>query len=221
MLTIAVVGALGAWFAMTAIVQYPNPVGRRLRKHDPIGHLLPGWNFFAPKPIQGDFAVFYRSWAATFDGLGEVVETSSTDWRELEGIERRRLTDGAVNPGRYTRKSIFSCCMAIVKAMKRLGHETATTDLPPDAVMMSLPYLLLTEKVTDRCRDSVAVQFRIDVIGYNNGRAQSHTAFRSAVHRVAALSAPEYPCGSTLIPIRRSASPSGCARSDNSSVYWS
>ena len=81
--------------------------------------------------------------------------------------------------------------MAIVRAMKRLDDETAPEiDLPPDAVMMSLPYLLLTEKVTDRCRNSVAVQFRIDVIGYDNGQAQSHTAFRSAVHRVAARSDP-------------------------------
>ncbi len=189
MLTIAVVGLLGGWFVMTAIVQYPNPIGRRLRAHDPIGHLLPGWNFFAPKPIQGDFAVWYRSWGAAVDGRGEVVQASSTQWRELEGIERRRLTDAAVNPGRYTRKSIFSCCMAIVKTMKRLGDETTPEiDLPPDAVMMSLPYLLLTEKVTDRCRDSVAVQFRIDVIGYDKGSAQSHTAFRSAVHRVAGAS---------------------------------
>ena len=88
MLTIAVVGLLGAWFVTTAIVQYPNPVGRWLRAHDPTGHLLPGWNFFAPKPIQGDFAVWYRSWGAMVDGLGEVVDASSTQWRELEGIER-------------------------------------------------------------------------------------------------------------------------------------
>ena len=126
MLTIAVVGLLGGWFVMTAIVQYPNPIGRWLRAHDPIGHLLPGWNFFAPKPIQGDFAVWYRSWGATVDGRGEVVQASSTQWRELEGIERRRLTDAAVNPGRYTRKSIFSCCMAIVKTM----NDSATKRRP-------------------------------------------------------------------------------------------
>ena len=90
---------------------------RSCARIDPIGHLLPGWNFFAPKPIQGDFAVWYRSWGASVDDRGEVVEASSTQWRELEGIERRRLTDASVsvNPARYTRKSIFSCCMAIVK----------------------------------------------------------------------------------------------------------
>ena len=199
MLTVAVVGLLAAWFVMTAIVQYPNPVGRRLRAYDPIGHLLPGWNFFAPKPSQGDFAVWYRCWSAAVDDRGrpiecsatprpgfEVVEAGATPWRELEGIERRRLSDCVVNPGRYTRKSIFSCCMAIVRTMKQLGRQMAAeTDLPPDAVLMGLPYLLLAEKVTDQCRDSVAVQFRIDVIGYDTGTAQPRMAFRSAVHRVA------------------------------------
>src|ERR1700735_5385266 len=150
MLTIAVVGALGAWFVMTAIVQYPNPLGRRLRAYAPIGHLLPGWNFFAPKPIQGDFAVWYRSWSSTDRDREEVLDAGSTDWRELEGIERRRIADGVVNPGRYTRKSIFSCATAIVRAMKPLGYEPVVgADHPPDSLMMSLPYLLLAEKVTD------------------------------------------------------------------------
>lgn len=185
LLTIAVVGVLATWFVMTAIVQLPSSLGRRLRSYDPIGHLLPGWNFFAPKPIQGDFAVWYRSWATAEPGRDDLPEAASTGWLELEGIERRRITDGLVNPGRYTRKSIFSCCTAVVRALKQLGYEQGGGPaLPPDALMMSLPYLLLTEKVTDRCRDSVAVQFRIDVIDYVHGRPRSRTAFRSAVHRV-------------------------------------
>jgi hypothetical protein len=185
LLAIAVVGVLGAWFAMTAIVQLPWSRARRLRHYDPVGHLLPGWNFFAPKPIQGDFAVWYRSWNSTDRDCEEVIDAGSTGWRELEGIERRRISDGLVNPGRYTRKSIFSCCTAVVRAVKHLGYEPGTgPDHPPDALMMSLPYLLLTEKVSQLCRGSVAVQFRIDVIGYHRGDAQSYTAFRSAVHRV-------------------------------------
>lgn len=188
MLTIAVVGALGAWFVMTAIVQYPNPLGRRLRAYDPIGHLLPGWNFFAPKPIQGDFAVWYRAWADTVGDRGEVAQDSSTEWCELAGIEQRRVTDTVINPSRYTRKSIFACCISVVKLMDQLGERSgAGPGVPPDAVLMSLPYLLLTEKVTAECRDAIAVQFRIDVIGYSHGRARAHTAFRSAVHRGAGL----------------------------------
>ena len=185
MLTIAVVGVLGAWFLMTAIVQLPFARGRRLRRYDPVGHLLPGWNFFAPKPIQADFAVWYRSWEATDSDREEVLDAASTDWRELEGIERRRISDGVLNPGRYTRKSIFTCCTSIVKAIKHLNYQPASGgDHPPNALMMSLPYLLLTEKVTDLCRSSVAVQFRIDVIAYERGTARASTAFRSAVHRV-------------------------------------
>ena len=63
-LTIAVVGVLGTWFVMTAIVQLPWTAARSLRRFDPTGHLLPGWNFFAPKPVcRADFAVYYRSLA--------------------------------------------------------------------------------------------------------------------------------------------------------------
>lgn len=190
LLTVAVVAVLGAWFVMTAIVQLPSARARRLRRYDPTGHLLPGWNFFAPKPIQGDFAVWYRSWESTDQDREEVVDAGSTAWQELAGIEQRRLTDAAVNPGRYTRKSIFTSCTAIVRAMKHLGYRPGEgPDHPPDALMMSLAYLLLAEKVTALCQNSVAVQFRIDVIGYEQGRAQSHTAFRSAVHHVPRRSA--------------------------------
>jgi hypothetical protein len=184
-LAIAVVAALGAWFAMTAIVQLPWAAARSIRRFDPTGHLLPGWNFFAPKPVQGDFAVYYRSWP-DYDGDDEVLEAGSEDWQELAGIEQRRIGDTVVNPGRYTRKSIFTCCMGIVKAVEHLSYDAEREpDHPPDAILMSLPYLLLAEKVTSLACESVAVQFRVDVIRYDDGVAIPNTVFRSAVHRVA------------------------------------
>lgn len=185
-LTIAVIAALGAWFAMTAIVQLPWTAARSLRRFDPTGHLLPGWNFFAPKPVQGDFAVYYRSWPGYDDG-DEVLEAGADDWQELAGIEQRRLSDMLVNPGRYTRKSIFTCCTGIVKAVEHLGYDAEREpDHPPDAILMSLPYLLLAEKVTSLAAGSVAVQFRVDVIRYDDGVAIPNTVFRSAVHRATA-----------------------------------
>lgn len=186
-ITIAVVGILGAWFLATAIVQLPWQRCRRLRRFDPTGHLLPGWNFFAPKPIQADFAVWYRAWDSYDRDREEVLDAGSGAWRELAGIEQRRVTDGAVNPGRYTRKSIFTCCSGIARAMRYLGYEQAATGPahPPDAIMISLPYLLLAEKVTALCADAVAVQFRIDVIRHERGSPRATTVFRSAVHRAA------------------------------------
>ena len=46
---------------------------------------------------------------------------------------------------------------------------------------MSLPYLLLAEKVTSLAAGAVAVQFRVDVIRYDHGVGIPNTVFRSAV----------------------------------------
>lgn len=186
MLTIAVIGILGAWFLLTAIVQLPSARIKRIRRYDPVGHLLPGWNFFAPKPIQADFAVWYRTWTSWAEDRDEVLETGSTAWRELAGIEKRRFTDALVNPGRYTRKSIFTCCSRLAAAMRRAGLTPAEAPgLPPDAIMLSLPYLLLAEKVSSLSAPAVAVQFRIDVVRHDGAGGRAFTMFHSAVHQVA------------------------------------
>jgi hypothetical protein len=183
--TIAVIGVLGVWFLMTAVVQLPFKRGKGIRRYDPIGHLLPGWNFFAPKPIQADFAVWYRSWESYDEDRDEVLDAGSMAWRELAGIEQRRFTDAVLNPGRYTRKSIFTCCARIAATMRRTSYRPGDRqDLPPDAILMSLPYLLLAEKVSSLSRHAVAVQFRIDVVRHDGGIARASTLFRSAVHQV-------------------------------------
>ncbi len=179
-----VIGVLVVWFLMTALVQLPSKRCKRIRRYDPTGHLLPGWNFFAPKPIQADFAVWYRVWGAYDEDRDEVLESGSTPWRELAGIEQRRFTDALVNPGRYTRKSIFTCCSRIATTMRNINYEPGTVkDLPPDVIVMSLPYLLLAEKVSSLASDAVAIQFRIDVVRHNGGAARVATVFRSAVHQ--------------------------------------
>jgi len=185
-LTVAVAGVLACWFLMTVIVQLPFSRCRRLRRYDPAGHLLPGWNFFAPKPVQADFAVWYRSWASCANDLGEVPGDGSSAWLELAGISERRVTDAAVNPGRYARKTIFTCCerIAVMLRDERCRPDDAA-DLPADAILMSLPYLLLLTKVSALCATAVAVQFRIDVIRHQRGTPLARTVFRSAVHRAA------------------------------------
>ncbi|HSZ14166.1 MAG TPA: hypothetical protein VK790_09030 [Solirubrobacteraceae bacterium] len=186
-LAIAVVGTLCLWFPMTAIVQLPWERCRRVRRWDPVGHLLPGWSFFAPKPVRADFAVWYRWWGSYEDGRADVPQDDSSPWVELAGIEQRRVTDALVNPGRYTRKSIFTCCYGIVVTeRKAAGGQSAASGRPSAEVMTSLPYVLLAEKVSTLCGDAVAVQFRIDVIHYDRGVAREVTVFTSAVHRTAA-----------------------------------
>lgn len=184
-LAIAVIGVFSVWFLMTAIVQLPFRRCRLVRLYDPVGHLLPGWNFFAPKPVRADFAVWYRSWPAYDNDKEEVVADPGQPWAELAGIEQRRLTDGLVNPGRYTRKSIFTCCHRIVATARRAGcRPDHVSGLPADDVLVSLPYLLLLNKVSALSATAVAVQFRIDVVRGDVGAPVPTTAFVSAVHRV-------------------------------------
>jgi hypothetical protein len=204
-LTIAVVGALGLWFLATAVVQLPYAWCQGVRRYDPIGHLLPGWSFFAPRPIGGDCSVWYRSWES-YDpdrdkvlAGDKVLEDSSLPWIELAGIETRRITDALVYPGRYTRKSIFTCCSHIAGMLIDPNHRPdSATGLPPDTVMLSLPYLLLTEKVSSVCKHAVAAQFRIDVVRRGEGTSQPVTVFRSAVHRIEVAA----PCPDAIHPGR-------------------
>ena len=186
MVASVVIGVLAVWFLMTALVQLPSTRCKRIRRYDPSGHLLPGWNFFAPKPIQADFAVWYRAWGSYDEDRDEVLESRSTAWLELAGIEQRRFTDALVNPGRYTRKSIFTCCSRIATTMRNISYQPGeANDLPPDVIVMSLPYLLLAEKVSTLAAGAVAVQFRIDVVRHDGEAARASTVFRSAVHQVA------------------------------------
>jgi hypothetical protein len=183
---IAVISVLSVWLLVTAIVQLPMKRCRRIRLWDPVGHLLPGWNFFAPKPVRADFAVWYRGWGRYDNDREEVAGNDGSPWLELAGIEQRRRIDGIVNPARYTRKSIFTCCTGILTMISRPGQQTeAATGLPSDAVLVSLPYLLLINKVTAVCPQVIAVQFRIDVICYDAGTTKAATVFHSAVHRTA------------------------------------
>jgi hypothetical protein len=185
LLAMAVIGVFSVWFLMTAIVQLPFRRCRAVRVYDPVGHLLPGWNFFAPKPVRADFAVWYRSWPAFDNDKDEVAADPGQPWAELAGIEQRRLTDGLVNPGRYARKSIFTCCHRIVALARRAGSGPGHANgLPADEVLVSLPYLLLLNKVTALSAAAVAVQFRIDVVRGDAGTPLPATAFVSAVHRV-------------------------------------
>ena len=184
MIAIGITGILFSWFLMTAAVQLPVKRAQAIRRYDPTGNLLPGWHFFSPKPVQADFAVYYRSWESSGSGQHGVSEDAAGQWHELAGLADRRIADAAVNPGRYARKSIFTCCDQIAATLRAVNDKPGSEGLPPPAVLLSLPYLLLTEKVSSICLDAAAVQFRIDVIIYAGDSSMATPMFCSAVHRV-------------------------------------
>jgi hypothetical protein len=181
----AVAVLLGVWFLMTALVQLPYERCKRLRAYVPVVHLLPGWNFFAPKPITADYAVFYRAWPS-FDGdSGEALADSSQPWQELVGIQERRLADAFVNPGRITRKAIHNCSDRITKRVKGVNiQDPSRTGLPTRDIVLSQSYVMLIAKVSSLCPDAAAAQFRIDLVRYGSGEPRASTLFHSAVHWV-------------------------------------
>lgn len=184
LLTIAVVGILAVWFLMTVVVQLPSKRAQSIRRYDPTGNLLPGWHFFSPKPVQADFAVFYRSWGIADARKDDVSEETAGDWHELASLAERRITDALVNPGRFARKTVHSCCDRIAVLQRAARSKEQIEGFPAEAVLLSLPYLILTENVSSMCPNSAAVQFRIDVVLYSGDSPKAVTMFWSAVHRV-------------------------------------
>lgn len=161
---------LGAWFVLTAVIQLPWKRLKAMRGYEPTGHLLPGWNFFAPKPIAADFELFFRHVPADRDF------EEPTEWAPAESPQRNSLATLLFNPGRRTRKVVFHCC-------HRLLETKARPEVTENDLALSMPYILLLDRVSSLCPGSQAVQFRIDLVRHRGSR-ESKTAFESWMHAV-------------------------------------
>jgi hypothetical protein len=143
---------------------------------DPTAHLLAAWNFFAPKPIMGDVELFYRH-AGGRDAKGGRAGAAhaaggglaSAPWMLVEPNGDRCLHHLLVNPQKRARKAIFRCCNYVITNKKR-GNLSLT-----------VPYLLLLDRVSALCPGDGVVQFQIDVIRKDGSRV---AGFRSVPHRV-------------------------------------
>ncbi len=93
--------AFGAWFIGTLVVQLPFSFPKKLRRFDPTSHLLPGWNFFSPKPIMADIDLMFR-WVPAADSLGR-----PTGWVRAEPPQGRQIRGIVFNP-RRSQKSYLS-----------------------------------------------------------------------------------------------------------------
>jgi hypothetical protein len=156
-----------AWFALTVVVQLPFASCKRLRLFEPTGHLLPGWHFFSPKPVIADIEVLYRYTKAS-DPEGQ-----PTEWQRVYPYTGRPIQYLLYNPHRKARKVLFHCASKILSSAK--GE--------PDRrflVSLTIPYLLLLDRVTAMCPHAAAVQFRIDV--ERHGPHAGVTAFLSPMH---------------------------------------
>ncbi|MBS0262979.1 MAG: hypothetical protein JSS02_13625 [Planctomycetes bacterium] len=156
-----------AWFAITVMVQLPWPWCKIPRKFEPTGHLLPGWHFFSPKPIIADLDLLFR---CVREPGGEPDE-----WREIFPDLPSPLNRVVLSPHRRARKALFQSVHRILLAI----------EANPDnqfAVTVTVPYLLILDRITAECSDAIAVQFRIDVA--RQGPFPTRTAYQSPLHAV-------------------------------------
>jgi hypothetical protein len=160
----------GMWFALTVIVQMPWKRCKLPRRFEPTGHLLPGWHFFSPKPVIADLEVLYRYTRKN------AVDGEATEWKEIFPYTGRPVQYLFYNPHRRARKVLFQCAQRILQTSG--GHPERSFLLS-----LSIPYLLLLDRVTAMCPDADAVQFRIDVV--RHGPHPCLTAFCSPMHAVA------------------------------------
>src|SRR5579862_6554500 len=154
---------------MTVLVQIPLPWFRALRRFDVTGHLLPRWNFFAPKPAGADIDLCYRY------VLPDAPSGSSSGWARVDPDGSRRWWNILLHPHRRSAKAIVHCCNRILQAPKGGSGDQAK-------LAQSVPYLLLLDRVTALCPGAVAVQFRIEIIRPDGPNPT--VAFQSPMHFV-------------------------------------
>jgi hypothetical protein len=135
---IVVGGFLGIWLVLTILWNIPKldavvfrflPAGRWVQ-------MVPSWSFFAPLPCNRDYVLFYRD---RYDS------GSLSTWREVlsEGAE---WTLGRMiwNPGSRPRKALSDA----VSYLLTLVHSGGERQDSGDALVLSVPYLLLLNKVS-------------------------------------------------------------------------
>jgi hypothetical protein len=156
------------WGVVSTVTQVREPWAQRLRRLDPVG-ILPGWNFFAPRPIMSDLEVRYRTWSSA-QGVGQ--------WSDLGLPRRRQVTDMVFNPTRREKKTMFEACARVIKSYN-LNHPN------DDAVIISMSYLLILGRVSASVSgpDADGVQFGIwERPSSLQGATTGRQVFQSAVH---------------------------------------
>jgi hypothetical protein len=164
-----IAGLLTTWFVLELAIQFPFDRCKRLRFLDPSAHLLAAWNFFAPKPIMGDVELFFRHAGRATESHSSRSRLRPAKWFLVQPNGDRCHYHLLVNPQKRARKAIFRCCNYVITHRKR------------ENISLSIPYLLLLDRVSMLCPDEGLVQFRIDVIRKDGSRV---IAYLSVPHRV-------------------------------------
>ncbi|MEP6717030.1 MAG: hypothetical protein ABJC09_15780 [Terriglobia bacterium] len=159
----------GIWFSLTVMVQLPWSWCKLPRKFEPSGHLFPGWHFFSPKPIIADIEVMYR-WVP-----GPDPDAAPTEWVDLVPNCGRPARHVLIHAHRRTRKTIFHCAHQLILALQAFPERRRD-------LCLTVPYLLLLDRVSSLCPGAACVQFRIDIL--RHGGHPAVTVFTSLSHAV-------------------------------------
>ncbi|HET9173284.1 MAG TPA: hypothetical protein VFN97_27895 [Actinospica sp.] len=135
--SLLLIGALAAWFTVSAAGQHPQRAFDRVRNYDRLGLLLPNWRFFAPEPAQHDFHLLHR--VLTHDD-------EQTLWSESSSITPRDWKQMFWFPDRRREKALFDIC----------GEILGITAQPALDVTRFGSYLLLRDFVTRAVRAEYA-----------------------------------------------------------------
>lgn len=103
-------------------------------------HLLPKFTFFAPNPGHTDYHLLYRD---------SLADTTLTEWIEVPLAQERTLLAAFWNPQKRFSKSTLDLTQALITS----GSKSVEDD---NALILSIPYLLLLNYVTSLARPSMS-----------------------------------------------------------------
>ncbi|MGW3010412.1 hypothetical protein ACWC9R_16510 [Streptomyces sp. NPDC001219] len=130
---IALYGALGSWFAVTALNQLQK-AGKIQQKVDPLQTFIPSWRFFGPHPGMHDTHLLFRD---------ELPDGTLTEWQEKVIVVERMARHTVWNPNRRREKVIFDA----VEELKIFVRQEA----PMEKMQLTVPYLVILNYVTHQC----------------------------------------------------------------------
>ena len=162
----ALIILLAVIFVITCISQFQNKMVDNIRRWDLI-NFLPAWYFFAPRPITYDLHLLYRD---EYTG-GEI-----SSWKEVAFSTQRKWWHFVWNPKKRLNKSFFDIFKDLMDHLK--------IDTKEEFVVMSLPYLLLLDFITNKEHAPFAQRTQFAIIRKEAGETEHQMLFVSFFHNL-------------------------------------
>jgi len=168
-------GGLCSWVVLTVLNAVPA-LSRRVNRVVPgvLQPLIPSWNFFAPNPATSDHALLYRD-LLEGDTFGP--------WRQVWTFRPKSPLVIFWDPTSRPKK-------AASDAVSYLMQLARDEDAPPEVaerdarLMVSIPYLLLLNRVVNADHDVTAVACQFAVAAASLRDELPRVIFVSEVHRL-------------------------------------